>query len=128
MNRRNQGFTAVELLISIVVGALLLGSGFQLYSTIIRDSGAAQSRATASNVAYDFLRQYQLKATIPCTTLSQTPVVPSYAKLSNATINAVITCPYVSSSNLSLVTITVTYNNPNQEKVTRAVTTRPKTD
>ena len=125
MTRRNQGFTAVELLVTIIVGALLLGSAFQLYTTVIRDSGAAQQRTTANSIAYDLLRQYQRKAKTPCLALSETPAAPSYSSL-KSTISATITCPpYGTSSNLSLVTITVIYNDPNQEKVIRAVLTRP---
>lgn len=125
MTRYNQGFTAVELLVSIIVAMLLLGSGYQLYTTVLRDSGSAQRRASASNAAYTLLRQYQQQATTPCTASSAAPAVPSTVGLSGSTATAVISCPYGGSSNISLVTVTLTYNNPEQQKVTRAVSTRP---
>lgn len=127
ITRRSSGFTVVELLIAIVVGAVLLMASYQFYSAVLADSSTAQRRARANNVAYDFLRQYQQQATNPCSTSSQTPSLPSYANLPSGTATAVISCPYTSSgiTSLSLVTITITYSNPETQQVVRAVTVQP---
>ena len=124
MRRLEKGFTAVELLVSIIVGALLLGSAYQLYTTVLRDSGSAQRRAAASNAAYDLARQYQQRTTKPCTTLSETPSVPSTVNLPGSTASAVVSCPYGATSSVSLVTVTITYKNPESQQVTRAIATR----
>lgn len=124
MSRYDSGFTAVELLVTIIVAMLLLGSGYQLYTTVLRDSGGTQRRASADNAAYQLMRQYQANTTKPCTTSSATPSVPSTADLPGSTATVTISCPYGSSSNISLVSVTVTYNNPEQQRVTRAISTR----
>ena len=122
-----QGFTAVELIIALVIGVLLLTSAYQLYSAVVNDSGDSQRRAQASNVAYSLLRQYQNDNTFvtsPCVARTATPAVPTYANLPGATASVATTCPYTTTTALSLITVTVTINNSNQqEQVTRAVTT-----
>lgn len=124
MRSYESGFTAVELLVALVVAMLLLGSGYQLYTTVLRDSGSTQRRASADNVAYQLMRQYQANTTRPCTTSSATPAVASTAGLPGSTAAVTISCPFGTSSNISLVSVTVTYNNPEQQRVTRAVSTR----
>ena len=121
MKYMRQGFTAVELLIALVVAIVLLGSAYQLYITVLTDSSAAQRRSQASNVAYSLLRGNQSYATNPCTTYSSAPAIPSYANLTNATAALTISCPFGTSSSVSLVSVTVTYYDSMQQQVTRAL-------
>lgn len=126
---RRQGFTAVELMIAMIVGILLLGSAYQLHVNVLRQASQAQRQSQASNVAYDLLRQYQAKSTAvtkPCTTHTYTPAIPSYANLSNATASVKVTCPYTGNTSLSLVTTTITYNDADgsSQQVYRAITSQ----
>lgn len=119
-----QGFTAVELVVALVVGVLLLGSAYQLYATIVNDAGDTGRRAQASNAAYTLLRQYQDNTAFagdPCVSNSATPTLPTSANLPGATATVVTTCP-TPNTDLNLITVTVEYNNANtKEKVTRAI-------
>ena len=123
--RRNaeQGFTAVELIIALIVGVLLLGSAYQLYTTIVSDAGDAQRKSQASNIAYALLREYGDKPEFvgdPCSGNSATPTVTA-ANLPGATATVVTTCP-VANADLNLITVTVEYNNANsKEQVSRAI-------
>ena len=130
----HKGFTAIDLMVAIAVGVMLLGAAYQLYSVVLSESGEAQKRALADNSAYDLLRQYQARTTVPCTTLSETPSLPAGTTLQGATVTAVITCPYhqydgggllLYASDVSLVTVTVNYNNPDARKVIRAIAVKP---
>jgi|EndMetStandDraft_6_1072998.scaffolds.fasta_scaffold07040_2 prepilin-type N-terminal cleavage/methylation domain-containing protein len=130
MSRRIQGFTAVELLIAIVVGTLLFISAYQLYLNVIRQSQDATARSQASNAAYDLLRQYQEDpywAYTPCWPDTDDPAMPSYSHLPNASAHVDITCPYnPGSPNLTKLTVTVTYTSNGQtQKVYRVLTTTP---
>lgn len=129
MMRSHQGFTAVELLIAIVVGALLFASAYQLHINVLQQSSDAQWRSQASNAAYDILRQYQADTSMvtnPCTTHTASPTVPAYTNLKSATAQVAITCPYSGSADLSLITVTLTYKvNGQTQQVYRAITTHP---
>ena len=122
----SRGFTAVELIVAVVVGVLLLASGYQLYTTTLRNAGEAQMRSRASSAAYEILRDNIDNAVAPCVTSTTSATVPSYANLSNASASVVVTCPYGTSSNSSVITVTVTYSDPNVRQVSRALSTHPQ--
>ena len=117
-----KGFTAVELLVSIFIGVMLLGAGYQLYSVAMQSSGDAQRRSQASNVAYDLLRNAQPSISDPCAPSTSAPAVPASSGLTGATAALAATCPYSNvnyTSSVTLLTITVTYDGGRQ--VTRAL-------
>ena len=128
--RQRYGFTIVELTIALVVGLLLMGSAYQLFNTISRNSSDAQRQSQASNVAYDLLRRTENDSTIltdPCGKSSpavRTPSIPDYANL-QGTVRIEVSCPQGALSSLNTVSVTVTYNNSTgKAQVTRAITTR----
>lgn len=125
-----QGFSAVELLITLFVAAAFLATGYQLYYTAIESGGQARLRAVANNIAYDKLRFYAAKATKPCTTKSTTalnPTLPTNHGLGNASITAWIECPYSSSSpDISKIIVVITYGaQTNNEKTRHVIYTTP---
>jgi len=113
---KQSGFTAVELLITLFVAAGFLVASYQLYNLIIKDGGSTRSESRASNVAYDYLRQYTASSTtIPCTAstpLTNAPVTIS--GLSSATMSITISCLPDAINSLSKVEASITYNNPSQ--------------
>jgi Tfp pilus assembly protein PilV len=114
LNRSTQGFSAVELLITLFIATAFVATGYQLYSVVIRDSENAREQAQASNIAYNALRQYSPQATNPCTAVTPTPTpsIPSGSNLPNPSISVTITCPYGTSIGITKVTATVSYGNP----------------
>ncbi len=120
---RESGFTIVELLVTIVIAVLILSAGSQAYSVALTSAGTSQRRAKASNMAYDLLRQAQMTASTPCVAAAETTIpLPDLTALPGATATKTVTCPFGSSSDtLSLIVITVTYNNPETRSITRAI-------
>ncbi len=113
--RKEEGFTAVELLVTLFVAAAFLIAGYQLFSLVIRDGGQTRSESRAGNIAYDYLRRYTGSATNPCT--AQTPLTNSPVDipgLVDSRVTVVIECPIDSTPSLSKLTATVSYNNPVQ--------------
>ncbi|NCU37807.1 prepilin-type N-terminal cleavage/methylation domain-containing protein [Candidatus Saccharibacteria bacterium] len=129
----SQGFTAVELLVAIAVGVLLLSASYQLYSIALSSSGDAQRRTIASMTAYDLLRARQAAIGKPCSTSTVNPTVPTNINLPGASASVVATCPYdiysgatlIRRSNVTLLTSTVSYDN-NSKQVTRAIAVEPQ--
>jgi len=58
LSTKQAGFTAVELLITIIVAAIFTVSIYGLFTTINRASADARQQATASDLAYANLRRY----------------------------------------------------------------------
>lgn len=116
MIRKQEGFTAVELLITLFVAAAFLIASYQLFNLVIKDGGATRAESRASNVAYDYMRQYASSATtIPCTQSS--PLSDSAITvdgLTNATVDVDVNCAPDAPTSLSEVTVTVSYNAPRQ--------------
>jgi len=116
---KNEGFSTVELLVTLFVAAAFLVAGYQLYNVIIKDGGLARSQSRAANIAYDYMQRYSATTTNPC--VASTPLnnsVIGVTGLSAATVTVDITCPYAASTgvdnatSVSEVTVTVRYNNP----------------
>ena len=125
MIHRAKGFTAVELLVAMVIGVLLLGSAYQLYTAVVRDSGAAQQRAVANTYAYTLLRQTQKNSNAIrplCVASSSTPAIPASVGISSqSTATVAVDCPFGTSSAMSRITVTITYFTPTQGSVVRAI-------
>ena len=126
MRQASYGFTAIELLVSIVVGVLLLGSGYQLYMVVSKDSGDAQRQSRANAAASDLMRQGENRVAKTCTTQASLTGLaqPTYADLPNMSTNVSITCPYPANLNISRVTVTLEYVNERNgpvQRVTRAL-------
>ncbi len=121
--KTKQGFTVVEILITLLIGMLLLLSAYQLYGYVLRDSGEARTRAIASSIAYENLRNYSLQVSNPCAPSSFSPSVPANT-LAAATTSVTIACAINGPSSMSLVTSSVTYGTNTQLTVTHATYVR----
>jgi len=107
------GFTVVELLVTLFIAAAFLATGYQLYGAIIKDAGQTRALARANNIAYDYLKRYESSATNPCTSLNPlSNLTVSVSGISASTISINISCPYAGAPNVSKVTATLKYNNP----------------
>jgi Tfp pilus assembly protein PilE len=117
--RLQEGFSAVELLITLFIAAAFIATGSQLYTIIIRNGGDARMRAKASNIAYDHMRRYVTQATNPCSTFTPSPApsIPAGSGLSSASITVTVTCPYGTSTAVTKVLVSVKYGSPQQEVI-----------
>lgn len=58
MKTRDEGFTAIEMIITVIVAALMIIAINALYSAVVRSSSIQRNRAEASDLAYANLRNY----------------------------------------------------------------------
>lgn len=125
-----EGFSAVELLITLFVAVAFIATGYQLYSTIVKDGGEARFRARASNLAYENLRRAS-DTTPTCsatTPVVSHPPVPSDSGLDAPVIKQTISAPQGCSGStwqdrVMKVEITVEYgpSSSTKQEVTHAV-------
>lgn len=127
--RMDAGFTTVELLVTLIVVALFLGSGYLLYQTLTLRSGEARWELKASELAYDYVNQYAEQGEYPCTAKNPTPPEIEAGKLpGDVAVTVAITCPQGTSSPINRTTVTITYGQTQEESVTHArdVSKRPE--
>lgn len=60
-NNSQSGFTAVELLITLIIASMFLFSGYQIYSQVTRDGSEAHKTAVVSNKVNERLRKEVLQ-------------------------------------------------------------------
>lgn len=120
--KNEAGFSAVELLITLFIASIFLMTGYQLYSVVIKNGAETNQRALASSLAYENLRRYAPQATSPCSALTPTPTpaIPANSGLPNPSIAVTFDCPYGvvgGGGNVTRVTVSVKYANPEQEVI-----------
>jgi hypothetical protein len=129
---KESGFSAVELLITLFIAVAFIAAGYQLYSAVIGDGGLARSRAIASNIAYENLREVAGNTNpSPCqpppATIISSPAMPPNSNLDNPVISAVISAPNGCGASdwkntVMLVQITITYGpTSNRQQVMHAI-------
>lgn len=132
MKYRNsqQGFSAVELLITLFIGSMFLISGYLIWGYTQRSSDEGYQDAIASNITYAYLRRYTASAcgTALPTDAVPTPAadIPTISDLLNPRITITISCPTeLSSLGLAKVTSTLTYGSGDTARsITHAVYTK----
>lgn len=124
---KQEGFSAVELLITLFIGFMFIMMGYQLYSTIIADSGESRQRAAANNLAYAELRKYagstaaQPGSTSSCNSEATTGYITS-SNVSNIASGATMTINICRPPNLAtLRRVTVKINLGNQQEIVHAI-------
>ena len=113
----DKGFSAVELLIALILATVFILAGYQVATSIIRSGAESEQLAKAANIAHEYLRRNSTSAD-PCA--ASTPVnnaVPDNSDgLPNARVTVVRSCPNTSITSLSKITSTVTYGPTNASK------------
>lgn len=110
------GFSAIELLITLLIGSLFIIMGFQLYTVSISNGNEAKREAIASNTAYSQLMKLYSTGT-GVATCPGTPSVTTANVLSNTAVQTTtISCPYPTDQpKLRLVLVNVKYTSSQEE-------------
>lgn len=120
LHKSSKGFSAVELLVTLFIAFLFLSMGYTLYGTIVASSSQNRHRAQADNIAMEYLRRHEATVTNPCvaaTPVNQAAVTGATgADLASPKVTVTITCPNSSVTLLSLVKVTVTYQEGGSER------------
>ena len=121
------GFTLVEMLVTMVLGVLFVGTLYQLYIVTIQSATEANRDAKASIVGYELLRREVGDGTpMPCTNRAANRNLTTDHSLDtdglpqpvNATI--IVDCPYSTTApQISRVSVTVRYGQGSSQSEVR---------
>lgn len=111
----HRGFTAVELLITIIVGMIFLGAMSQVYTVVINDAAATRYKATARSIAYTQARVTVASLAATCAASNATITLSSTGLPGPVSQTTNVACPYASAGyvnpNVARVTVTVSYGS-----------------
>ncbi len=120
-HKLQQGFTAVELLITLFIAAVFLFAGYQLFAQVMRDGAGADKDAELSSLAYERMRKSALAASAAspagCAAASEsvTTTTEPVAGIGNVTFKVTIDCPYSTTpgslTDIFLVKVETSYND-----------------
>lgn len=130
-NKNQEGFTTVELMISLIVAALFIVSGLQFYGSVSLRAQNTRQMAEASNLTYKALRKeakyWSYAVSYP--RFCNSPLGPHVQNLPNSVLNQfkspilknqdlkVHICRVGADSDLMLITLVMRYGEegPNRE-------------
>lgn len=120
-----QGFTTVELLVTLFIASMMVVSGYQLYSAVTLRSARERAMSEASSIAYSRLRElsdYTSTITTSCGTShtagsTSTTYLSSTSTLPGSPRVVVYRCRPFSDNPVLRVTAVVTYDSPVREVV-----------
>ena len=113
LHKKQSGFTAVELLVTLFIAAMFLASGYSLYVTVMSRSSSARWQAQADAIAFDYLYTYKSLTKVACT--AYTPYnnfalsKEKSAGLGDPTVTVSITCPLTAVNRVSKINVVVEY-------------------
>ena len=110
--KNQQGFSVPELLLTLFIGAAFIATAYQLYGLIVRDGAASRQQAMASDLAKQILQKNTNDNNVvlsSCAASSTTPSTTNPGLPTPFSVSVAVTCPYGTSSSISLVTVTVNY-------------------
>ena len=108
--RNDSGFTAVELLVTMIIGAMFLFAGYQLYSQVTRDGNSANKTAVLSAKVTEKMRTHASNQNLTCSS-TIAPQTVSEPGIGSVTYTTTISCPNSTNlPNLRLIKVKATYD------------------
>ncbi len=115
------GFTAVELLITLFIASIFLMTGYQLYTVIMSDGASAKFQAKSANIAYEYLTNAQAAVAASCTPAASAPALPVNSDVPGLEIAVNTTCPYGNGNQVSRIEVIVKYGSATPKLEVRSV-------
>jgi|GEM_PF-247865 len=135
VNSSQDGFTAVELLITLIVASLFLFSGYQLYIQVTRDGSDANKTAVLSNIVYERMTKLAKHTTglaanqAGCSSTSgsvQTLPAENISGVGSVTFKNTVSCPRATTpgslTDLFYIEVEASYTDAGADKKVRHAT------
>ena len=125
---RDEGFTVVELLVTLFVAALFVLSGWQLYTVVTTRSAEAQQESEAGNLAYSVLRGWEwgadeyVSAAVCSSSTTATSIspLPDTGSLPSPVDVKMSRCNPITGVNMNRIIVTVIYG-PDKLEVSHGI-------
>ena len=125
---RDEGFTVVELLVTLFVAALFVLSGWQLYTVVTTRSAEAQQESEAGDLAYSVLRGWEwgadeyVSAAVCSSSTTATSIspLPDTGSLPSPVDVKMSRCNPITGVNMNRVIVTVIYG-PDELEVSHGI-------
>ena len=125
VDRTSAGFTAVELLITMLIASMFLFAGYQLYTQVMKDGAETNKTALVSNLASERMQKQVRLLSGPCASSGPTEVKITEAGIGEVTYTDTVSCPNMSATpNLKRVKIEASYGTNPVIKVAHATFTQ----
>lgn len=120
------GFSAVEVMIALIIASLFLFSAYQLFGIVYRSQLYARSRSEAANIAYAELRKTtSVNFTCPIganRTIDRVYRPPEQSNLNGLKAITRISCPYGTTQKILKIEIEIEYRvNGDLQKEKQAI-------
>ncbi|MDO4870660.1 MAG: prepilin-type N-terminal cleavage/methylation domain-containing protein [Candidatus Saccharibacteria bacterium] len=116
-----QGFSAVEVMATLIIAAILLFAGYQLFGVVYDQQLNGRIRYQASNIAYAYLRKKANNLSIegcnPSKPIKTNEVPDSDTKLPNIEIKSIVSAPYGCNERIRRIEIQVFYKIGSSKQV-----------
>ena len=110
--KKIDGFTTVEILITLFVAVLFLMSGYQLYTVVLEQSADTRRMSEASNIGYEILRKTRYASVGNACSTPTTLSVPVRANNLPKPVSATVyTCKPYATTPVMRATVTVIYGS-----------------
>jgi len=112
-----EGFSTVELLVTLLIAAIFLLSGYALANVVLVESGDARAKIRAQILADEYVDLYRqtVGTCSPSTPIDAQSV--SREGLSDVVVTVTISCPNTQITTISKVSVQVTYGMPTKSIV-----------
>lgn len=116
------GFTAIELLITLIIASMFLFAGYQLYTQVQRDGADANRAASVSGLTVNRLQSTARTLSGTCASTLETQATVNEPGVGSVLYKQKIDCPNPTGTpNLKLIRITAEYQSNPTRSVTHAI-------
>lgn len=115
INKKQLGFSAIELMITLFISVGFFTVGYQIYNLIITDGNEARTQARVKNIIDEYTEMYKSNTEVSCSAsvpVNNSPLTIS--GLANVTVSVSITCPQINGVSATKETVSVSYGIPSK--------------
>lgn len=113
------GFSAVELLVTLLIAAVFLFAGYQMYTQVTRDGSDSSRSAILSNILSERLRASAAAQPVTCVASGPATQTQTVTGVGSVTYSTTVSCPSAVLTSMKFIRVDATYST--NKKVSHAI-------